>query len=638
MVDEKKVEASEDSPKAPAYEPDTDDHKSVQIICAYKREAQEARVSRQIQSDLNYNYYHYIADVSHKKVGQSQEFLPKQAMAVEQITEMLHQGLLDFGDWFSVEATAGNDAPFFTDEEARKLMKVWLHQANFYIVVKDAIKSALLGSLMIFKVGTKRVAKPKFVAKRKKALLGYEIKLEKQERFEAQCDISLVRPRDWYPDPTGDGLYEVQRVELDYHKLVQTARDNPDEYDVAEIERLGTAITAPQDETALQRSRETGQNAPFATGRLRARLLECWGTLVDPQGNVLHENCVATIANESYVIRRPALNPFWHQRSPFVSAPLLRVPWSVWHKCLMDAPTMLNRASNELFNLILDSGLASVFGIKQVRPHWILNAEKLSGGFAPNDVYSVNPSCPPGAKAVETVTASTMSQEALSAYNMLGAEFNTASLTNDLRMGVLPSRSVKATEVVESSNSITGTFGGVSHAVEISIEEVLNLVWQTMMQYVEDFEHPDYVAILGPERASQVNRASAQKRFALTVDGHKFRVFGLTQTQNKMKDFRKITTFMQTVAASPTLMDEFTKENDPAKLLKQIMKSLDIDPEQIKLDDMEKLMAQMGGAQGAPQGAPNGMSQVAPASAIPPQGAQQAGANPMQRPNGGELQ
>lgn len=614
------------SSPSPAHAEGSQEHEVVRIVTAAKREAEEARISRYLQNDLNYLFYHGKQDMSHKKAGQSQEFLPSQMMAVEQIAAMLKQGLIDFGDWFSIEPAAGVRDPLFTIDESRKLMQKWLKDCDFGIFLEDSLKSALLGSLMVSKVGVKNVPNPKFVVKRKKAPVGYTETLERKDEKRMVPALGLVRPRDWFPDPTGDVLYRVERVELDYHKLVQIAEANPDEYDVKLIKEIGVALSSPQDMTALQKSRETGQAVPASTARLRCRLLEFWGTLVNQRGEVIAENCVTTIANETWVIRRPGPNPYWHKMLPYVVAPLIRVPWSEWHKSLMDAPTMLNRAKNELFNLILDSGLASVFGVRQVRPHWILNPERLSNGLAPNDVISVGPQCPPGMKAIETVSTGAMSQEALQALNVVSSEFNSASLTNDLRMGVLPSRSVKATEVVEASQSISGTLGNVAHTIEDSyVVKVLELIWLTMLQHVDDFEAEEYVAILGPERAAEINKFSKMKRFAKCVSGHQFKVFGLTQTLNKIKDFRKLTTLLQTLSQSPTLMDEFMKRYDLVKFLTQIMKALDVDVDQIKLDGAEALMAQMGGGQGAPQGAPDMMSQTPQMSAAPPEGALQPG-------------
>ncbi len=609
-----------------AYKDEDMRKKVVQIITANRNESRSARMDRMMQNDLNFDAYHLKSMSGHKKRGQSNEFLPKQAMAVEQVTSFLHQGLMDIGQWFSAEAARGNKTPLFTDSEVKALMDKFLQDASFYTHSQDGIKTALLGAIMITKVGTKLVPKPKYVARRRKGALGYESYLEMSQDMETQLSLSLVRQRDWYPDPTGRKMYAIEAIELDYYELMDIAKARPDIYDLPEIERLGIALTSAPAGEDRNRSRETGQNAPQAGSRLRVRLHEHWGNLVDAQGNVIGRNCVATMANDTYCIRKPQPNPYWHQRLPYVATPIIRVPGSEWHKALMDAPTMLNRAGNELFNLILDSGLAAVFGVRQVRTNYLLNPDKLSGGISPNEVVEVGPTCPPGVKAVETVSTSNGgAQEAQAASNMVNAEFSVASLTNDLRMGVLPSRSVKATEVVESSNSITGTFSSISKAIEVDhIAEIMALAWPTMMQEIKKFSVPEYEAVLGPERATMIDRASPEKRFALTVAGHKFKVFGLTQTLNKIKDFRKITTFLQTVVQAPQLMDEFLKKYSLVKLLAVIMKSLDIDEDQIKLDEVDDMMGQMSQEQAgvAPQGSgPDAMSQVPQMGASSPEAA-----------------
>lgn len=625
-----------------AYDADTEPQRIVAIITNYRNEAREARRWRMVQNDLNYDTYHLRGNEQHKMNGQSREFLPKQAMAVEQVSSFLHQGLMDIGEWFSCQAARGNKDPLFTDSEVRALLVKFLEDSGFYTHMQDEIKGGLLGSVMITKVGTKLSPKPKYIARRKRGVLGYESTLEMSKNMEAQLSLSIVRQRDWYPDPTGRGLYNIERIEMDYYELLDLARANEDLYDLAEITRLGTALTSAPDEEERKKSLETGQNPTSYGTRMRVTLHECWGTLVDSKGEVLMRNCVSTMANNTYLIRKPQPNPYWHQRSPYVATPIIRVPGSEWHKALMDAPTLLNRASNELFNLILDAGLGAVFGVKQVRTNYLINPDKLSGGIAPNAVIEVGPNCPPGAKAVETVSTSTGgAAEALEASNMVGSEFNSASLTNDLRMGVLPSRSVKATEVTEASQSITGTFSSIAKAVETDhVQQILDLAWLTMMQEIRKFSVPEYESILGKDRCQQVDRASPEKRFTLTVQGHKFKVFGLTQTLNKIKDFRKITTFLQTVSASPQLLDEFLKKYSLPKLLGVIMKSLDIDEDQIKLDEVDEMMGQIGqspqGQAGAPapgiasQGSgPNTMSQVPQMGASSPEGAIQTAPSAM---------
>jgi hypothetical protein len=323
--------------------------------------------------------------------------------------------------------------------------------------------------------------------------------------------------------------------------------------------------------------------------------------LLDENGEVLHENAVVTIADDTTVIRGPETNPFWHGQSPFVVAPLFRVPHSVWHRALMDAPVALNQAINELSNLILDSGLMSVFGIRQIREHWIDNVDEITNGIAPTTTLKANTSCPPGQKVLETVSTGTLSQEALSVLNLFNSEFSASALTNDLRMGVLPQRSVKATEVVEASQSITSIFTGVAKTIEASfIQVILEKSWLTTWQHVDDLDEADLLAELGEERGRELAALSAEERFEQVVNGHDFRVFGITQTLNRIKDFRKLTTLLQTIGSAGVLTEEFSRRYDFAKLLTEIMRSLDVDTDKIRHDAVDEAITGALEGQGQP--------------------------------------
>lgn len=569
---------------------------TIEAIQAYKQEADNARKDRIDQNDLNYDFYHLKQDYSHKRKGQSREFLAKQSMAVEQITAFMHQGLVDFGDWFSITKSPGNKKPIISDDEARRLMNRQLDKASFFTLVQDAIKSGLLGSLMVVKVGGKMVDRPRYNAVRKRSAIGTSYELHKKSEKSWQLDLNLIRQRDYYPDPSGDKLYELQDIEMDYFQLVALAKANPKLFDMEQVEMLGQQKLPDE----VERARETNQNVASTTYRKRIVLTECWGTIVDRHGDVIQENGYAVMANDNYLIRPAGPNPLWHQSSPFVVAPIYRAPFSVWHRAPMDAPTALNQAMNEMFNLILDSGIMSVYGIRQLREAWIDNVDEISDGIGPGVVLKANAQCPPGQKALERVDTGSLSQEAMNVFNMTNAEFQTSALTNDLRMGVLPSRSVKATEVVEASNSITSVIGGIVKAIEFSFAQpLLEKSFLTYMQYADDFDNDEVIDLLGEEKAKALAKISPEKRFERTVNGHDFSVFGLTQTVNKMKDFKKLTTFLQTVSSDENLREEYKKKFSFTKLLDQIATSLDINVDQIQNDeDEETLLALEQGQQG----------------------------------------
>lgn len=581
----------------------------VNATTRYKQESESARIDRMRQNDENYNIYHLKQDWSHKAPGQSQEFLAKQAMAVEQITSFIVQGLADLGDdWFSVVKLDGVKSPMFSEGDIKKLLALGLRKAKLYTHIEDVLKLSLLGSLMITKVHTKMVNKPKYVTREKMSDQGkMETRVGLQQNKTRQLALSVVSPKDYYPDPTGRGLYEMEYFEEDLHSIkaqCKSAKNPKGIYDKAVVDQI-TADFGKLEEEAKQ-ARLNGQNVVSSgSSRKRISLMECWGTIVDEDGEVLHENVVWTVANDQYLIRKPEPNPFWHQESPYVVSALIRVPKSVWHKALMDAPTKHNKALNEIYNLIFDNGMMAVHGIKQLRPDWCLDQSKLADGIKPGDTIEVNSACPPNGKVLETVATANMSPEAISAFNLTVGEFQQAALTNDLRLGVMPQRAVKATEVVAAEQSITSMLNGISRSIENQhIAEVLRKSWMTEIQHLEDFDTDEIVKLLGKEKAKLAQQSTRAKRFVDTVNGLTFQVFGLSYTLNKVKDFQKVQAFLQTLSQDPVLYEEFSKLYSPIKLLALIMRSLDIDPDRLQLDEEDQQQNSVGSIQGAGAGTP----------------------------------
>lgn len=592
----------------------------IETLGNYKREAEQARISRLQLNTKNFDMYHMKQDYTHKVRGQSQEFLPRQAMAVEQISQFLHQGLADLGEFFSADPRPGVQNSLFTKDEARKLLAWQLEKAGFYNFIGDAIKSGLLGSIMVAKVHKEHCYSPRFFT-RTNPYTDSE-KLYRSKKLATQLKIDLIRQRDYYPDPTAEGLYKGHEIEIDLHKILEMAENNPETFDPEAVQMLTASVNGGETASDMNKSRETAQNVAASGFRKRVRLFECWGKILDSQtGKIIHDRAVTLMANDTYLVMPPTPYPFWTNEDPFVTSPLIRVPHSVWHRALMDAPTSLNQAQNEIFNLIVDGGIQAVFGIKQIREHWLEDPGQIADGIVPGITLGVNQSCPPGAKVLERVDTGNMSQEGTNAFELAGREFNQSALTNDLRLGGMPSRAVKATEVVEASQSITSVFTGVGKSVETEfVEPILGKSWNLIMQEFKQLDKEDLKSILGAKRSKELLALPEKQLFSKTVFGHKFRVFGITQTLNKIKDFRKLTAMMQTVFGNPFLQEEFVKKYSGTKFLKKVMESLDIDVDEIRNDSGDQMLNDMamseenGDEAPAPQG-PDAQSQIPQAAA-----------------------
>lgn len=556
-----------------------------QCIWNYKEEAKTARVNRAQKNRENWECYHMRQDWGHKKRGQSKEFLAKQTMAVEQITAFLQQGLMDTGEWFRVTAAPGVQNPKILPDEIKELVYQQISKNDFPYFLSDTLKTGLLASLMIVKVGGKKVKKSVFEARG--ADLSGDKKLIRKDKQVWQLDLKLVRHEDYFPDPTGKKLYEIQRIELDYWELLEMAEEHPGYFD---MEKVRNVQASDEEMQKTKKARETDQNIRQSGYRKLVTIYECWGKFIEPNtGKVLHDNSVAVMSEQGDILMPPRENPLWHGGSPFNVSSIIRVPHSVHHKALMDAATRHNLAENELYNLMLDASMGSVFGIRQIKTGYLEDPEQVANGLYPGMTLLVNSSCPPGEKVLERVDTSALSPDAMNLLNITDREFQQSALTNDTRLGSLPQRAVKATEVVASNQSITGVFNGIVKMIEeCFLAPLLEKCWLTMAQNMDDLDSDETKALIGEDRALILSQMTAEERFANSALGHQYQVFGLSTTLNKIQDFRKITTLLQSIGGSPQMMQEFMRKYSMTKLLGEIIKSLDIDESKIEADPEEQ--------------------------------------------------
>lgn len=574
-------------------------------ILSYYEEAKQAKMKRMAKNQDNFDAYNLNADFSHKKAGQSQEFLPKQQMAVEQLVSFLTQGLVDKAGWFDVTYRPHYQPKILTAPQWKDLLKHFVDKSQFDAFVQDSFKVGLLGALMICKIDGESYEDLKYEVK--SSFLG-KSKLERVKRKYWRPKVHLIRQENYFKDPTGRDLYEIEAMEMDWHDLYQIAQQYPEDYDLEVVQSLQGIGDSEQEH---KKARETNQSISNEGSRRRIRVYECWGTVYGQDGMPLMENSVCTVTEDGRVIRRAKKIDLWDGESPYVTCPIVRVPHSVWHRALMDGATAMNLAENEIFNLILDGGIMSVHGIKQIRSQWLANPEEIDEGIAPGQTLETNSSMPPGAKVIERVDTGAVAPESVQVFQIVDREFQNASMTSDIRMGNLPQRQVKATEIVASNQTQTGIQTGFVKYVEKNyIERIIHKMSCRIAENMSKLCQEDLEALFGEDTATKILGYSNEEIFAEYANGAKIQVFGMTSVMDRITDFRKIQGLLQVIGGSPDLMREFQLNFSTAKVLGEIIKSLNIDLEKIKASPDEQarakemIMAQMKGAQ------KDGMSQV----------------------------
>jgi hypothetical protein len=573
--------------------PEPSDEAVLEAIRAYKQEADAARRLRMALDRQIRDAYLCIQDWSHKQEGQSREFLPKLAVSIEQFAQFVKRALTDFGQWFSVQLPENSP---ISAADVEKLLQWHLdnlsrtdeHRSDFATLISDAVKAGSLGSLVILKVHGRAVERTEFVVERAVELVtvtapdGLPVEVP-QETLQLgrrpvrrwQLFIDIVRPQDFYIDPTGRGLYVIHEVERDLHDVQALADAGVYDRDaVAKLAAEDFPLTERPPEEQGERGGPIGPIGP----RKRVVLSEFWGTILAPDGSVLGENRLVTVANDRVVLRNVE-NPFWHGQSPFVWAPLIRVPFTVWHKGLFDAATRLNLALNELFNLMLDGGLASVWGVRQLREEALADPRQVASGIPQGATLVVRgDALPVGGKVLEQVTTGTVPAEALALYNLADREYQAASLTNDLKLGQLPPRTVKATEIIESQQSLAVTLDGILRDLEDKlIQPLLTKAWLTILQHADELVADEIASVVGPRTTLTLARMSPAERF-VALGPARFRVFGLSAVVTRARDFQKLMALLATIRTDPLLVQAFYRRFSPSRVLDMLLKKLGLDP------------------------------------------------------------
>lgn len=572
---------------------------SAEIVAAVldaKREAEEDKTDRLIKNKSNWDMYHGRGNFRHKIKGQSKEFLHKSALAAEQITALFKSVLTSFDKWIDVEWTGTDEDPIFTAHLAKTLLRLYLGWANVRTVVSDGVKVGVHEGLVTIKLTGEHVTVPRYISTNGK--------LFKEDKLEWRLVLTVIPAEDFNPDPHSN-LYIDHQILQDRFRLLERSseggKDTDRPYVLEEVSQLN-AYERQELEQSKARNRGRTTHKPRMSRRRPVLVDEFWGTVLDREGRIMVlppsdrypkgmvlQNVLLAVGNESALIRWPEQNPRWAATPPFVSAPLLRVPFSRWSKAIMDAASALNVTINELFNLMLDGGLSAVHGIKQIREDYMEDPGQASEGVPPGTTLKAAAHTPVGMKILERIDTGDVPPDVLAFFNIVTSLFAENALTNEIRLGGLPSKQVRATEVVQASQSISGIFDGLADDFDdVFIEPLAQQAWLDILQNVDQFPQDDLVRLLGKEVVDQLNALSPAERFERAARGFKFIGKGLRSVMQRQRDLQRMTTFLQIIGSNEMMLQELNRRFSVPKILSKIMLALEIDPEDVQLSPSEQ--------------------------------------------------
>ena len=551
-------------------------------------------------------------DWSSKIPGQSKEFLPKTGVAATQFSAFLKRGLVQMGDWYELSMDPGTP---LDSRQAKELLNSFLDDTlaednkseDFATILSDAILLATTESLIILKVhGNLKQPDSGPDGQQKKPV--WHLRMD------------LVPFESYFPDPTGKGLYEIHEVERDLWEVQDRAKEGL--YDADEVSKIRESMRLNDGDQRKAAGINQSESTP-PSSRKKVVIREFWGTLLNKAGEAVGRNIVCAVANNKHLIRRPIPNPYWHGESPFVAEPIIRVPKSTHHKALFDEAVQLNLAINELFNLFIDGAIGAVWGINQLRHDYLVDPRQTDDGIPQGETLIVSSSLPPGEKVLETLTTSRVPEDAMAVFEALNREFTSASLSSELKLGQFPGRAVKATEVIEQSQSqgvmLDSLIGQIEREV---IRNILRKSFLVIMQFIDHAPIEKVLGSVGVQGAWALGAGSVeerQKMYQAFRDRSQFRVKGLSALMSRARDFQKLMALMQVVTSNPIFLQAFFTKYSPDAILAFAMKTLQLDPSDFAratreekssfVEEMQMLPAFMnlisGGGQGGTGGPAN---------------------------------
>lgn len=547
------------------------------------------------KNEANWMAYRGEQDFTYKNDYQSRETTPGFPIAIEHIVGTFERALTDSDDWLSADLP-GIGEPFLDPDLLPPLLQFYLqrlytpgnHPETAYGIaplVSDMVKRGLLEPMVIVKVHPVVVRRRIVKSKQAKAT-----EPGAQSAFDLTSDptsqvvdeefirlaIDLIAYEDYYRDPSPSCRYEIQRTRRALHELLA----NP-EYDKDAVRRL---IGKAQDDLRTKRASATDNERRTEAELWEVDVFECWGDIIDPgTGELLHENVFWTWAGDE-ILRAPTPNPCWDGTRPFVSGALIRVPGSVEGKALADHAVPMWKATNELVNLLLDQAMRAAWGVGQLRPDIMESPEEVAAGVPQGYVGVLKPNAPLNAKFYERVDEGEAPQISLEQLNRLEGFLQEALATPDTKLGTLPNRATKATEIVQAMQSSGSLFESFAARFEDTIlEPIFEKCWRLLLQWVTDLAEDELVQILGATNVLRLEEMTTAQRFRMLSKAH-FRVRGLRGVASKERTFNKLMTIVNLLGTNPQFADHFGQTRDFNKLWDQLVRATGIDPLTLQLE------------------------------------------------------
>lgn len=571
----------------------------ITISKRYYTRSKVVRDTRRQQNAANWDASAGKQDFTWKAEWQSRETTPSLPIALEHVVGTFERALTDSDDWLTAQAS-GVGTPFLDPGVIAGISRFYFDRLwkpgnhsetgwGIQAVVGDSIRRALVEPDIVLKIYPVVTKRKQYSLERVEATedgshradeLHSSRQLASYDVESLRLAVDVVPYEDYFPDPSPFKRYEIHRTRRQISDLLA----NP-EYDQEAVKRLLSRAQSSD----RGRSGESVSEADQAIARdpYEVEVFECWGDMVDHEsGEVLHENAFWTWAGDE-MIRKATPNPAFDGTRPFITSELIRTPEGREPRALADIAVPMWRAMNELVNLLLDQAMRAAWGVGQVRTDIMENPEDVAHGIPQGFTAVLKPNVAQGAKFYERVDNGEAPQLSLEELSRLEGYLQEALATPDTKLGQVPERATKATEIIQAMQSAGSLYEAFAARYEDTVlEPLFDKGWRLIVQYAEsdDLIEPELTQVLGPTNTMRLYNMTPDERFVV-LNSARFKVRGLRGVASRDRLFNKLMTVANLLSSNQQFADSFGQSKSYDKFWDQVLWASGVDPMTLELDE-----------------------------------------------------
>ena len=536
--------------------------------------------------------YNNEYDWSDKAWWQHKAPIPKVRTAVDKAVALFRKTLLRMNPFYGIqsESKMGRTKGRFT----MLLTDYHFDQSAVVDAMVDAFKVGLITSESILKIWWMRCRdfKPAMSVKQETELtyeFGVPTGQSTREVREAYLDpymkgklgIAPVNPDNFWIIPGTRRLMCIERDQATLNEVESLAEEGV--YDKDAVSRLREKLTSASTIQEEVTPPITKEGHPDSNTYLKqVDLWHFWGDIYDVQGRLAKCDASFTLANKDILIRKARENPFFHKDPPYILGTPYKVPFSTYHRGMIEDVAELAVAITEMANLIADGALYDALKAFSVDVDQLDDPSEARQGLYPGKLFlrkSGNAQTP-NEQLVQTVETGKVPQEAMNMIGLFEKYYQEGSYINEWVAGQGGKGERTLGEVnIKTQAALEGLDESARNLETTLIEPTLDMAARVIYQFHDDYMLPRLMDNY-PNVAIMLQGMQPAERYAVMVGDFSFKMRGLSMMIERQQRIGELKEILQLLSYLPG----FVERLNPDATLEEVLMPLGWDPSKLLIN------------------------------------------------------